>query len=288
MRIVKWGVDFHVAAPLSAFSRPMRVAQELATRPDYRSEGQLRTAERLCIFHYTLSGQGQVWHRNQRWNVQAEQGFLCVINDPQGGYCYPEQSLDPWKFLWFGFCGGNSRDLVSEMVSRWGPLYSLPSKTGVMQELFEYQTHAKEGYVRMSPSSGQSLVLRLLTQVAESVESTVSCNAQLSLVQKAQELLWEHADTDWTVATLAERLDVSREHLARAFQAQKGLTLRTSLLQRRLTLACRLLKNSQMSVKEIAYTAGYTDAANFGRRFLRSMKMSPLDFRRAGNEPLFE
>ncbi len=46
-------------------------------------------------------------------------------------------------------------------------------------------------------------------------------------------------------------------------------------------MASRLLKDTNTQVQEIAYKLGYNDASHFARAFRRTVRISPLEYRKA-------
>jgi AraC-like DNA-binding protein len=88
------------------------------------------------------------------------------------------------------------------------------------------------------------------------------------------------------VSELADRLRVSREHLTRVFKEQ---TLRTPwqyILRQKMLHACRLLKTTQLTHKEIAFRLGYDTPAHFTRTFKHVLGMTPGRFRAVGTIPM--
>ena len=87
--------------------------------------------------------------------------------------------------------------------------------------------------------------------------------------------------------SLATKLGASREHLSRVFRTQRGQTLARHMRQQRMLEACRLLKETSLTTKEIAARLGYTQPANFARLFRGILRLSPQEFRRHGVMPIF-
>ena len=60
------------------------------------------------------------------------------------------------------------------------------------------------------------------------------------------------------------------------------------MVESRLKRAAFLLLESDLSIKEIAYTVGYKHASSFVRAFERSFRRAPGDFRQLRQEMLTE
>jgi AraC-like DNA-binding protein len=80
------------------------------------------------------------------------------------------------------------------------------------------------------------------------------------------------------IETIAETLNSSTRSLQRRL-AEEGLTYSQLLAETRMRFAANWLKNTDMSVAEIAFDLGYTDASNFTRAFRQKTGVSPQAFR---------
>jgi transcriptional regulator GlxA family with amidase domain len=79
---------------------------------------------------------------------------------------------------------------------------------------------------------------------------------------------------------LAEKLHTSRRNLLRLFQAAAGMSPSRYIDESMLDRAKALLATSQMSMKQIAYEAGYSTASHFSTKFRRLTGLTPSAFRR--------
>jgi AraC-like DNA-binding protein len=84
------------------------------------------------------------------------------------------------------------------------------------------------------------------------------------------------------VASLAERIGVSRSTLAKRFTDLVGEPPLTYLTRWRMTLAADLLvEQTAATIAEVAGTVGYNDPFGFSAAFKRVRGVNPSDFRRA-------
>lgn len=89
-----------------------------------------------------------------------------------------------------------------------------------------------------------------------------------------------HLHSHWKVERYAKHLGVSRSRLTSATQRATDLSP-NRYIQRRLAEEAKiLLLTSDLTVAEIAYKLGFTDAAYFNRFFQRHAKLAPGRFRR--------
>lgn len=81
------------------------------------------------------------------------------------------------------------------------------------------------------------------------------------------------------IRDLAVQFSLSTSYLQRLFKTQTGSRLGRSLTEERLRRAALLLLDSEMSVKEIAYTVGYKHSSSFIRAFTRYFRQAPSCYR---------
>ena len=72
---------------------------------------------------------------------------------------------------------------------------------------------------------------------------------------------------DWPVHRLARVSHVSEAHFARSFKQAFGVPPHRYLLTRRIERAIALLRDSDASITEIAFTTGWQSLGTFGRTF---------------------
>lgn len=86
-------------------------------------------------------------------------------------------------------------------------------------------------------------------------------------------------DADASINDMAEAAAVSRSGLNRKMKSLVGLTPADFLREARIKRACQLLKDSDRSVSDIAYSCGFTDPKYFAKCFRSSEGKSPSEYR---------
>ncbi|MEK8130584.1 helix-turn-helix domain-containing protein [Paenibacillus filicis] len=87
-----------------------------------------------------------------------------------------------------------------------------------------------------------------------------------------------------TLKQLAEHANYSVPHLCALFKDATGYTPIEYLTRMRVEVAKTLLTESTLSLPEVAEKAGYRDPSYFGRIFKRMVGLSPLHFKRTGQD----
>lgn len=74
--------------------------------------------------------------------------------------------------------------------------------------------------------------------------------------------------------------NLSASHFCFLFKAEKQMSLFRYLKQKRMKEARNLLRNIDLSIKQIAYQVGYRDLSNFNHDFKRSFGTTPTKYRK--------
>lgn len=85
-------------------------------------------------------------------------------------------------------------------------------------------------------------------------------------------------DTDFNSDALAQELNISQRQLYRKIKAVSGCTVHEFITKVKMDHAEALLKNSNLSISEIAYKVGFSEPSNFSRTFSKHFGCSPSQY----------
>ncbi|HIX56373.1 MAG TPA: helix-turn-helix transcriptional regulator, partial [Candidatus Anaerobiospirillum pullistercoris] len=100
-----------------------------------------------------------------------------------------------------------------------------------------------------------------------------------NLVHNATLLISRSLYEKCTVASLAQKLQVSPDHLERAFKQAMGLKLSTYIYQEKIKASQELLRDTTESISDIAKVLGFKAASHFARCFKHFTGLTPSEFR---------
>ena len=90
----------------------------------------------------------------------------------------------------------------------------------------------------------------------------------------------ENLGGDLRVEQLAENMNMSARNFARLYAGQMGLTPAKAVEAIRIEVAQDLLETSDKTIRQIAAQCGFKDEERMRRAFMRTLNVSPTDYRR--------
>lgn len=113
--------------------------------------------------------------------------------------------------------------------------------------------------------------------VATTVEGNLSRNQKTT--KDFNQLLNKNFQEQKDVAFYAQKLNLSPKNLSEILKNETGLSAKQGIDEFVMFEAKSLLKQTQMSVKEIVYWLGYHDTSYFTKHFKSKEGITPLDYR---------
>ena len=95
----------------------------------------------------------------------------------------------------------------------------------------------------------------------------------------------ENLDRRITVRELAALANLNEVYFSNLFKRMFDISPLQYVLNKKISHSMLLLKNTKLSVKEIAYKIGFDDELYFSRIFKNKTGLSPKIFRSAAQEP---
>ncbi len=109
-------------------------------------------------------------------------------------------------------------------------------------------------------------------------------SAGVKLVRCFQELVEERVIKEKQVAFYADKLNVGIKKLTNLTKETLGLTPKGVIKEELLRISKKLIVESSLSIKEIAWKLGYTDVNNFSAFFLKETMVTPTEYRKINQQ----
>lgn len=122
----------------------------------------------------------------------------------------------------------------------------------------------------------------------EAQEATVSAQDSGRLLHEVIEYIWKnYTRCNFSIQEVAEALKLSPSALSNLFKAQMGCSLQDYLIRIRMEKAKELLRQTRLTLKDVALSVGYYNVSSFIRRFKAQEGVTPntYRFKQTGKEP---
>jgi AraC family transcriptional regulator, arabinose operon regulatory protein len=195
----------------------------------------------------------------------------------------------PYQMLWTAISAGRIGFHITAYKPGRG--YHLASKrvawqVSVRQDLCELAARPEIGDDKLLQIHFQTMLMDALYQMIPYMDkaSAKSNNPKFKvpfhrhIIEQIRHHLDHQYATEVSLPELAAMVHYSPCHLNLLFRQQIGIPIRQYLLKARLTKAEKLLKNTDMEIKQIAYSVGFKDPLYFSRLFRRFYGVSPSGY----------
>ena len=106
--MIEWSMKFQVIEPMMSFPRPLCIEKEIQGNTNYYRHGPGEKGDNYCFMQYTLSGRGMYNDDSGSYSLLPGKMILGNVTCSDYEYYYPEDAVEPWIFIWFGFLGDSA------------------------------------------------------------------------------------------------------------------------------------------------------------------------------------
>ncbi|MBQ3556659.1 MAG: AraC family transcriptional regulator [Oscillospiraceae bacterium] len=154
-----------------------------------------------------------------------------------------------------------------------------PSISALLDELMDEFAHPGPFHQKMLDLLLSHLTLLLLRLLGiKDTDATAVTNSDLR-VDVIDSFFSNSLGQNVTKAELCKRLHLSPRQLHRFLEKRYGMSFREKLASTRMTHAGWLLRNTDLSIQQVALQVGYTSVPSFSRSFSHFHNCSPRQFR---------
>ena len=241
------------------------------TNPHYYTERK-NLDSYLVIF--TLSGMGSLRYGGKKYTLPPNS--LCLI-DFRKHHKYRCDRGSCWEFLWFHFGGANGQGYYKEFAKNGFEIVK-----GDGQILSKIKNIIS--LTQNKQTDSEVLTNALITDILAHMISTASRKGKKEAyipryISYAKEYIDNNYPSAISIGKLAENVGYSNEHFAREFKKHIGVSAREYITTCRINGAKELLRQTDMTIEEIASGVGFGSSGRFIQVFRGKELTTPLQYR---------
>jgi AraC-like DNA-binding protein len=233
---------------------------------------------------YILHGEGIF--ESAPTGILAVRGPCILMTFPGVWHRYRPTGKAGWSECWMGLSGEHLHRLLRQgFISPNSPILKIDADALLQKawdSLFEQ--------VRLDATRTHSIAARAMLILAEALEAaevrptppdprTCISVAEDALVAEAIQWIWDHSQRPMSVKNVVAQLPVTRRSLERRFRRALGHSILDEINRCRLERAKWLLKETDLPIKGVAMSAGFSRTKRMNDFFLRNLGLSPMNYR---------
>lgn len=227
------------------------------------------------LLHFVTEGRGHLKTPDGQQEISAGELFLIR----PGLLCsYEADEQQPWEYYWVGFNGTEAHRLMGLTPFADGRQVMVPEnpiriRRG-LKRIYEARGNTPAAEARMLGG----LYLFLAALMEEPGGSPPRQTTARQYVDQAARFISRNFSRDITIEDIADFVGISASHLYRVFSQELGMPPTRFLTSYRIQEACTLLRNSNITISEVAVSAGFRDPLYFSRVFKKEKGISPTAY----------
>lgn len=225
----------------------------------------------FTVIEYIVDGEGYVMQNGEFKLVGKDKIYICPANTPHDYY---SSSGKPWTKIWMNVYGTVPLTLLCEN----GLSGTVIADGKPLKPIFEQLRDLI--YCEKTNDECQNDILALLIRI---INGLFILKKQRTKNPEAVEMkMFLDSNTHRIVGNseLSAHIFRSPDYAVKLFKSVFGTTPYNYQLEQKMSVACRMLKQTDISISELAEMLGYSDAHYFSGLFKRKIGFCPKDYRK--------
>jgi AraC-like DNA-binding protein len=230
------------------------------------------------VIHYIIDGEGSFTVNNKTYLLKKNQGFLIC----PGTVTYYEADKDnPWSYMWIGFNGVKAETYLNYANLNEENLIFEYSKDSTLKDYISEMLKLNEmDYSNELKIEG--LLYFFMSKLVETRKDVFNQKAYKSAelyLEKSIEFIENNYSNNIKINDIASYIGINRSYLTHIFKKNINISPQDFLVNYKIDKACNLLQNTDLSIKVVAKSIGYSDPLTFSKIFKKVKGLSPKNYR---------
>lgn len=231
------------------------------------------------ILIYCVQGEGWYYLHNQKYVVKPNQVFILPADQ---AHRYGTDVTNPWTIYWLHFTGSRAHHFLQYLQQDVDPSPVTVSPQAERFQLFDdIMAHIEMSFNMDNLVYANSSLARFLATFNNAVYNPSRVTkTEDDPISRSIAFMRDNLNRTLSLDELAQMAGMSASHYSAVFRTKVQSAPINFFTFLKIQEACRLLENTQLRIKEVAYQIGYSDPYHFSRVFTHMMNVSPRDFRK--------
>ena len=227
--------------------------------------------QNFYTWHFIVSGKGHLEIGGKAYDLSEGESFFIP---PDTAMRYFPDTDDPWEYVWFAFKGENAARYGEELS------FSIDFPTQVCRHFGRTKQILKRTIEDMQ--SENYGYYKLMSAFYELMDLSIFEERPRTPIAAVRKFIDEsYTIPDFSVENLCREVGFSHAQLLRLFKNEYGKTVWDYVIEKRLSLACELLGNRDISVRSVALSCGFSDEIHFMKSFKKHYGITAGEYRKS-------
>lgn len=230
-----------------------------APSPGYSYGPAVRT---YYLIHFIEKGKGYIERKGEKTFLKEGDAFLIT---PDEVTFYKADEKEPWQYCWICFNGPFAKKALcyssDKLFFKFRKSGLIALKTAIENDL-----------------SGDIELLDLLTQALASIKEERESPKEEEMISAVKYIETNYFH-DLDVSAVAKEFGYTRAYFTTKFTQKTGRSPYAYLNSVRFERAKKLLKQTSLSVEEIAFSVGFSSLSRFSSQFKKEFGVSPSAYK---------
>ena len=208
---------------------------------------------------------------NNKTQMLEKDSFIIIEPETCFEQCIPAGFIN---YYWLHFTGNWSYDLIKSVNITLNTVYSATFNDKI-KKLFDNIFNELMFTTPFYETKLSGLLICILSEISRARDDIV-CKKMKSI-----EYINEHYNENITIEQLAKMENMSVSYFRSVFKKTTGVAPSKYILLKRIDAACFYFEHHNISIKEVAFTVGYTDPLYFSKVFKKITGISPKNYAKA-------
>lgn len=225
------------------------------------------------LFIYIKEGSMQVSQKSNK-GVAAAGTFVLLDCYAQHEYT----AMEDCETIWLHFDGISARPFFEYITARLSMNFTLDNPGPVILKLERIFSLFSSG-VSIQEARVSKYINDILTELILDVQKISSEKESGTRIEEIITYLSQHSKEDMTLDELANRAGLSKYYFIRLFKKETGFTPHDYIVNMRIDTAKYLLSNTNMTVKEVCFSSGFSNESVFSATFKKKVGLAPSGYK---------